>query len=98
MKTFLYFLQFIIIKIIFTLLKVLPLNISKTLSSSIFRILGKLSGAHKTAIKNCKFVFPDFSDNQINNIINKSWNNIGKTICELSRLEEIINSKHIYTV
>ena len=98
MKTFLYFLQFIIIKIIFTLLKVLPLNISKTLSSSIFRILGKLSGAHKTAINNCKFVFPDFSDNQINNIINESWSNIGKTICELSRLEEIINSKHIYTV
>ena len=95
MKTFLYFLQFIIIKIIFTLLKVLPLNISKTLSSSIFRILGKLSGAHKTAINNCKFVFPDFSDNQINNIINKSWNNIGKTICELSRLEEIIDSKNI---
>ena len=40
-------------------------------------------------------MFPNFSDNQINNIINKSWNNIGKTICELSRLEEIIDSKNI---
>ena len=59
MKNLIYFFQFLLIKLLFILFKILPLETSKKFSSFIFRTLGKLSSADKTAIKNCKFVFPN---------------------------------------
>ena len=95
MKIVLYYFQFLIIRIIFFILKILPLNFSKKLSSTIFRIVGKLTSADKTAINNCKFVFPNLEHNKIREIIDKSWDNIGKTICELLRFEEMLNKNNI---
>ncbi len=95
MKTTFYFLQFIFIKFLFLILVILPLNISKNLSCLIIRSLGKLTAANKTAIKNCKFVFPDLQDKKIKNIVDKSWNNVGITICELLNFKKIIKRKNI---
>ncbi len=95
MKYFSYFLQYIFIRLALIILKILPLNIAKKILSLIFRLFGKLTSAHKTAINNCKFVFPNFSRIRVNSIIDNSWNNIGETICELLRLDEIIDNKKI---
>ena len=95
MKMIIYFLEYLLIKFFFIFLKILPFKLSKTLSSFTVRFLGKLSSAHKTAIDNCKFVFPNLSQDKINKIIDKSWNNIGETISELIRLREFIESKNI---
>ena len=58
-------------------------------SSFLFRTFGKFSRANKTAINNCKYVFPNLKDEEIQNIIKESWNNLGITICELLRLNDI---------
>ena len=58
-------------------------------SSFLFRTFGKFSRANKTAINNCKYVFPNLKDEEIQNIIKKSWNNLGITICELLRINDI---------
>ena len=96
MKNFSYLIQFLIVRFFLLLLKILPLSFSKLFSCFTFRILGRLSSAHKTAIKNCKFVFPNLSDYKIRNIVDKSWDNIGKTICELLRLEQILSKDNIF--
>ena len=95
MKVFIYLLQYIFINFLFIILKILPLNISKKLLASIFRLFGKLTSAHKTAIKNCAFVFPNFTKERIKKTIDKSWNNIGETVCELLKLEELFNKDQI---
>ncbi|MDC3131380.1 lysophospholipid acyltransferase family protein [Pelagibacteraceae bacterium] len=95
MKKIFYFFQFIFIKILFLFFKLLPLKIAKLMASIIFRIIGRLSSAHKTAIKNCKYVFPNHKDRIINSIVNKSWENIGETICELLRFQEMYDKKKI---
>ena len=95
MKTFIYFLQFSCVKILFFFLKIIPLNFSINLSSLVFKTAGKLSRADKTAMKNCKFVFPDLEEKKIRNIVDESWNNIGKTICELIRFRKILNKGSI---
>ncbi len=95
MKVFIYLLQYIFINFLFIILKILPLNISKKLLASIFRLFGKLTSAHKTAIKNCTFVFPNFTKERIKKTIDKSWNNIGETVCELLKLEELFNKDQI---
>ena len=80
MKVFLYFFQFLFVKILFSLLSILPLNLSKRLASLIFKNIGRLTKADKTAINNCKYVFPKLENIKIRNIIDESWNNIGITI------------------
>ena len=95
MKKIFYFLQFLLIKILFFFIKILPLNFSKTFTSFFFRIIGKLSKADKTALNNCRFVFPNLDDTKIRNIIDDSWNNIGKTISELLKFDDLINKDHI---
>ena len=95
MKVLLYLIEYFFIRILFIILRILPLNTSKKMLSATFRFLGKLTNAHKTAISNCKFVFPNFTENQINNIIDKSWKNIGETICELLRLKDLVDNKKV---
>ena len=89
MKQIIYFLQYIGFIFIYFLYKILPLNLSLKVSSFLFRTFGKFSRANKTAINNCKYVFPNLKDEEIQNIIKKSWNNLGITICELLRINDI---------
>ena len=95
MKIFFYFLQYLFVKILFLFLKFLPLKTAKSMSSIIFRKVGKLSSAHKTAKKNCRYIFPNHKEKMISSIIDKSWENIGETICELLRFQEIYNKNNI---
>ena len=89
MKKIIYFLQYIGFIFIYFLYKILPLNLSLKVSSFLFRTFGKFSRANKTAINNCKSVFPNLKDEEIQNIIKKSWNNIGIKMCELLRVNDI---------
>ncbi len=89
MKQIIYFLQYIGFIFIYFLYKILPLNLSLKVSSFLFRTFGKFSRANKTAINNCKYVFPNLKDEEIQNIIKKSWNNLGITVCELLRINDI---------
>ena len=95
MKIFFYFLQYLFVKILFLFLKFLPLKTAKSMSSIIFRKVGKLSSAHKTAKKNCRYIFPNHKEKMISSIIDKSWENIGETICELLRFQEVYNKNNI---
>ena len=95
MKIFFYFLEYIVIMIIYFLYKILPLKFSLKFSSYLFLIFGKFSSANKTAINNCRYVFPNIEEKEIRNIIKRSWHNLGITICELFRLNEIFDKKKI---
>ncbi len=95
MKKLIYFLQYVGFIFIYSLYKILPLNLSVKFSSFLFRTFGKFSRANKTAINNCKHVFPNLKDEEIKDIIKKSWNNLGITICELLRINEIFTKNKI---
>ncbi len=95
MKKLLYLFQFFLITILFLLIKILPLKIAKKLTSSILRILGKLTSANKTAVINCNFVFPQLDKITIKKIVNESWENIGITICEVIKLNRLFKKNQI---
>ena len=98
MKNFIYFIEFIMIIFLFLFIKILPLSLSKKFTSIIIKTIGKLTNAHKTAKDNCKLVFPSYNKHEVENMINKSWNNLGETICELVRLKEIVNKKNAISI
>ena len=95
MKKIFYLIQFLFILILFLILKLLPLNFSKILASILFRNIGKLTSAHKTAADNCKFVFPKLEKLKVINLINNSWNNIAINICELLKFKILLNKNKI---
>ena len=72
MKNIIYFFEYIIVFLIFFLFKLLPLNISAKFASFLFSTFGKFSGANKTAIKNCKYVFPNMKEEEVKSIVKKS--------------------------
>ncbi len=95
MKKIFYFIEYIGLIFIYYLYKILPHSLSVKCSSFLFITFGMFSKANKTAIKNCKHVFPNLKENEIRNIIKKSWENLGITICELLRFNEIFDKKKI---
>ena len=95
MKNIIYFFEYIIVFLIFFLFKLLPLNLSAKFTSFIFSTFGTFSGANKTAIKNCKFVFPNMKEEEVKSIVKKSWDNLGRTISELPRLNYLFDRKKI---
>ncbi len=95
MKKIIYFFEYILVYLIFFLFKLLPLNISTKFTSFLFSTFGKFSSANKTAIKNCKYVFPYMEEEEIKSIVKKSWHNLGRTICELPKLNYLFDKKKI---
>jgi len=83
--------EYILIKILFNLINLLPSKISKKFVSKIFLFIGRLTKNHAIAIKNCKIVFPNLNSKELNFIVNKSWQNLGNTILELFRLKKLFN-------
>ena len=89
-----YFFEFIFVRLLFLILYILPINITSKIGAILFRLFGRLSKSHITAIQNCSYVFPDLSDKEIKKIIFKSWENLGQTIFELGILKKIFNKNN----
>ena len=95
MKNIVYFFEYIAILFIYLLFQLLPLRLAIKLFSFLFRTLGKLSTANKIAINNCKYVFPNLAEKEVSSIIKSSWNNLGITICELLKINDVFNKNKI---
>ncbi len=89
-----YIIEFCFFKIIFFVLSFFSKEISSNIVSKTFLFFGKFSKYNKIAKENCKIVFSDFNEKQIINIINKSWENLGKNIYELNYLSKLILDKN----
>lgn len=94
-KNIVFFIEFLLIRILFIVLNLLPLNISSKIVAIFFKFFGQLTKNHKIAITNCKHVFPKLPDEEIKTIVFKSWENLGKTILELGMLKNIFNYKMV---
>jgi len=64
----------------------------------IIKSVKNFSKNQKIALQNCRHVFPKYNNNKINCIVNKSWENLGKTIFELFRLNEIMKKKKNFII
>ena len=93
-----YLIEYSFLVVFFSIINLLPIKFTSKLGSLIFRSLGIFSKKHSLAIQNCKLVFPDLDDKKIKNIVIKSWENLGKTIFELLRLDNVVKKYKIYIV
>ena len=88
MKLIKYFIQFLIISILFFLFKVLGLKLSSRFSKNLFSLLGPFFRSKKIINENILKAFPNLKKNEINKISKTMWENYGRILSEYLFLNE----------
>ena len=88
MKLIKYFIQFLIISILFFLFKVLGLRLSSRFSKNLFSLLGPFFRSKKIINENILKAFPNLKKNEINKISKTMWENYGRILSEYIFLNE----------
>jgi len=82
MKLLKYFLQFIIISILFFIFKILGLRLSSWLSSKVVFFFGPLFRSKKLINSNILRAMPHLNQKEIKNIVSNMWKNYGRILSE----------------
>ena len=82
MKLIKYFLQFIIISILFFIFKILGLRLSSWLSSKVVFFFGPLFRSKKLINSNILRAMPHLNQKEIKNIVSNMWKNYGRILSE----------------
>jgi len=77
-----YFLQFVIIIVIFFIFKILGAKISSFLGGKLFQIIGPMFRSKEVIDNNIKNVFPDIDQKKLDKIKSSMWNNYGRVFAE----------------
>ena len=93
MKIIKYFLQFLIIIIMFSLFKILGLKISSALGGKIFEQIGPLFRSKKLIHSNLKKAFPNINLENLDKITTLMWNNYGKVFAEYMFIKDFREDK-----
>ena len=94
MKKISYLLEFFIVIFLIMLFRFFPINFVSLVGGKFFQLIGPLTKSHQTAILNIDKVFPNLNLKEKENIILKSWNNLGKTFIEFVILDRILNDNN----
>ena len=98
MKIIKYFLQFLFIIILFSLFKILRLNLSSALSGKLFEKIGPFFRSKKLIHSNLKKAFPNIDLDNLNKTTKLMWNNYGRVFAEymfIKNFREDASNKNI---
>ncbi len=98
MKIIKYFLEFIVISLLFIFYKILGLKISSFVSGKIFEIFGPLFRSKQIIKSNILRAIPEIDTKEINKIKKGMWNNYGRTLSEYMFLGNFRNNKFEYNI
>lgn len=70
-------------------LRHLPLTWAATIGAGLARLVGPLTGAHKTARRNLEKAFPEKSSQEIDHILGEVWDNLGRSVGESTQVDKI---------
>ena len=82
MKSIKYFIQFIIILIMFLIFKIIGINFSSYISGKIVSIIGPFFRSKNLIKSNILKALPNLSPNEVEIISKKMWNNYGRILAE----------------
>ena len=93
MKYIKYFFQFILIKLFFLIFKLIGYKNASNLGGVVGSKIGPIFKSKKIIKNNLKNCFLDSDDHQINNIINKMWENYGRIFAEYMFIKDFRSTK-----
>ena len=95
MKNVKYFIQFVIILLLFFIFKLIGLNNSTRLSGNLFRIIGPIFRSNKLSYKNLELAYPNLNEIDKKNLIKKMWFNYGCIFAEYIFIKKFNQSNNI---
>jgi len=93
MQSIKYFIQFLIILILFLIFKILGLNLASYTSGKIISFFGPLFRSKNLIKSNILKALPNLKPDEIKKITNKMWNNYGRILAEYVFIKNFRNSK-----
>lgn len=69
--------------------RLLPVETASSAMARLLRALGPLASAHRTAVRNLRLAFPDWSARRIRDTARGAWETLGRTAGELPHLARI---------
>ena len=94
MKLIKYFIQFLIILILFFIIKILGLKFGSYISSKIFIFIGPFFRSKHLIESNLLKAKPNLSQDEIKRISKEMWSNYGRILAEYIFIKKIRNSKN----
>ena len=91
MKSIKYFIQFLIISILFLFFKILGLRLSSYISSKIVYFVGPFFRSKNLIISNISKAFPNLDKEEIKKISKEMWSNYGRILAEYIFIREMRN-------
>ena len=95
MKNLKYFIQFIIILLLFFIFKLIGLKNSTRLSGNLFRIIGPIFRSNKLSYNNLELAYPNLNEIEKKNLIKKMWFNYGCIFAEYIFIQRFNQSNNI---
>ena len=91
MKTILYLVQYILIKLFFLICKIIGYKKASNLGKIIGEKIGPNFKSKKTIEKNISYILPGSNKEKINLLIKKMWGNYGRILSEYVFLKDFRN-------
>ncbi len=70
-------------------LRALPVDWASAFGGWLFRVVGPLTSAHRTASDNIRLAFPKISDREHYRLLNAQWDNVGRAFAEFPLMDRI---------
>jgi len=93
MKSAKYFIQFLIISILFLIFRILGVKYASYISGKIISIVGPLFRSRDLIRSNILRALPSLEPNQVKDISKKMWTNYGKILAEYIFIKDFRNNK-----
>ncbi len=89
LKIIRYLAESILAKSAYWVFRLLPFNVASSMGGVISRTLGPFSSRDKLARKNLQRAIPDLDEKQVDEIITGMWDNLGRTVAEFPRMNDM---------
>ncbi|MGH6618459.1 MAG: lysophospholipid acyltransferase family protein [Alphaproteobacteria bacterium] len=73
----------------FAFFRLLPVDVASAIGGWIFRALGPLAPAHRTADRNIRAALPGLSASERRDLLRRMWDNLGRVTAEFAHLERL---------
>jgi KDO2-lipid IV(A) lauroyltransferase len=76
--------------LIAAIMRVAPIDAASAFGGWLFKLLGPLTGAHRTALRNLRLAFPEWDDAARHAMARRQWDNVGRVLFEFFLMDRIM--------
>lgn len=70
-------------------LALMPIDVASALGGLLLRLIGPLTGTHKTARRNLMIAFPDMDEAELKRLLDAQWENVGRLTAEFPLMHRL---------